>query len=82
MDYTNVNSGERGGLKQHLKNAIPHLIWVGHGNHKLALCFKHLLNQFPSILEFPSIDAFLELLSKFFRYRPLAKNLLEDSAEM
>ena len=56
------NSGERGGLKQYLKNKIPHLIWVGCGNHKLALCF------------------FLELLWKFFK--PLAKNLLEKSAEM
>ena len=58
-------------------NKIPHLIWIGCGNHKLALCFKHLLKQFLSIFE---RDVFLELLWKFFR--PLAKNLLEESAEM
>ena len=44
MDTTNVNSGEQVGLKQYLKNIIPHLILVGCGNHKFALCFKHLLN--------------------------------------
>ena len=79
MDTTNVNSGERDGLKQYLKNTIPHLILVGCGNHKLTLCFMHLLNQFPSVLE---TDVFLESLWKFFKYRPLAKNLLEESADL
>ena len=79
IDTTNVNSGERGGLKWYLKSTIPHLIWVGCGNHKLSLCFKHLLNQFPSVFE---TDVFLESLWKFFKYRPFAKNLLEESAGM
>ena len=55
------------------------MIRVGCGNHKLALCFKHLLNQFPSVFE---TDVFLESLWKFFEYRPLTKNLLEESADM
>ena len=59
MDTTNVNSGERGGLKWYLKSTILHLIWVGCGNHKLSLCFKHFLNQFPSVFE---TDVFLESL--------------------
>ena len=62
MDTTTVDLGERGGLKQYLKNTIPHLIWVECGNHKLELCFKHLLNQFPSIF---GTDVFLESLWKF-----------------
>ena len=66
-------------MKEHLKNIIPHLIRVGCGNHKLALCFKHLLNQFPSVFE---TDVFLESLWKFFEYRPLTKNLLEEFADM
>ena len=78
MDTT-VNSGERDGLKRYLKNTIPHLILVGCGNHKLTLCFMHLLNRFPSVLE---TDVFLESLWKFFKYRPLAKNLLEESADL
>ena len=66
MDTTNVNSGERGGLKRYFKNTIPHLIWVSYGNHKLTLCFMHLLNQFSSLSE---TDVFLESLWKFFKYR-------------
>ena len=42
MEATNVNSEEKGRLKCLLKHAVPHLNWVGCGNHKLALCFKHL----------------------------------------
>ena len=43
MDTTNVNSGERGGLKRLLKFLIPMDVWIGCGNHKVALCFKHLV---------------------------------------
>ena len=55
------------------------LRWVGCNNHKLALCFKHLIPQFPSIID---TDAFLLNLWKFFKYRPIAKNFLEESASM
>ena len=48
--------------------------WIGCNNHKLALCVKHLIPQFPSIFE---TDAFL---LSFLKYRPLAKNFLEESA--
>ena len=48
--------------------------WIGCNNHKLTLCFKHLIPQFPSIFK---TDAFLLSLSK---YRPYVKNFLEESA--
>ena len=51
--------------------------WHGCGNHKIALCFKHLLNKIPSIIETDAL--FLQSLWKFFEYRTLAKNLLEES---
>ena len=79
MDNTNVNSGEKGGLQRYLANLVPLLNWVGCGNHKLALCFKHLLPQFQSIFE---TDAFLEALWKFFKYRPQAMNLLKNAADI
>ena len=66
-------------MEWRLKNTITHLIWVGSGNHKLALGFKDLLNQFPSLFE---TDVFLESLWKFFEYRPVAKNLLEEPADI
>jgi hypothetical protein len=79
MDTTNVNSGNRGGLKRHLAHIVPMLFWVGCGNHKLALCFKHLLGKFPVILE---TDAFLEALWKYFKYRTLAMASLERFADL
>ena len=79
MDTTNVNSGEQNGLKRHLEHIFPMLRWIGCNNHKLALGFKHLIPQFPSIND---TDVFLLNLWKFFKYRPLAKNLLEESASM
>ena len=79
MDTTSVNSGERGGLKRLLAHIVPMFLWVVCGNHKLALCFKHLLGQFPSLLE---ADAFMEALWKYFKYRSLATASLERSAEM
>ena len=79
IDTTNVNSGEKGGFKWHLENALPYLIWVGCGNRNLAICFKHLLNPFSSTFE---ANVFLDLLWKFLKYRPLAKNLLEESTKM
>ena len=56
MDMTNVNSGERSGLKQLLANIVPMLVWIGCGNHQLALCFKCLLGRYPCIFE---TDTFL-----------------------
>ena len=55
------------------------MIWVGCGNHKLAFCCTHLLNQYLSVFQ---TDVFFESLWRFFKYRPLAKNVLEESAEM
>ena len=78
MDPTNVNSGEQSGLKRLLKHNVPLGNWVGCGNHKVALCFKHLLNYFPDVL---SADATLLALWKFFHYCPLAINFLKNAAD-
>ena len=79
MGTTNVNSGERNGLKRHLEHIVPMLQWIGCNNHKLALCFKHLIPQFPSIND---TDTFLLNLWKFFKYGPLTKHFLEEIASM
>ena len=65
MDNTNVNSGSRGGLKSYILHEIPIALWVGCGNYKLALCFKHLLKEFPYVAEF---DTALLSLWKYFHY--------------
>ena len=78
MDTTNVNSGNRGGLKRYLLHEVPMALWVGCGNHKLALCFKHLLGEFPFVAD---LDTTLLSLWRFFHYRPLAVNFLQEIAD-
>ena len=78
MDTTNVNSRENGGLKR-LLHVIPIAAWIGCGSHEVAFCFKHLLNEFPSVAD---ADATLLALWKFFHYRPLEVNFLENASEI
>ena len=42
----NVNFGEKRGMKRLLQHAVPFAVWIGCGNHKVALCFKDLLQIF------------------------------------
>ena len=79
MDTTNVNSGTKNGLKRHLELKVPLLKWIGCNNHKLALTFKHLIPSFQCAAE---IDIFLLNHWKYFKYRPLAMNILGNTSEM
>ena len=79
MDTTNVNSGEKNGLKRHLEHKVPLLKWIGCNNHKLALTFKHLIPPLQCVAE---IDIVLNLW-KYFKYRrPLAMNILGNTSGM
>ena len=49
MDTTNENSGDKKDLKYLLQHRVPLLVWIGCGNHKLALCFKHLMGEYTNI---------------------------------
>ena len=71
-----VNSGERSGVKRLLKHAVPLGVWIGCGNHKLVLCFKHLLLLLSKIF---SADT---TLWKFFHYQPLAMSFIKNAAEV
>ena len=51
MDTTNENSGDKKGLKYLLQHRVPLLVWIGCGNHKLALCFKHLTGEYTNIID-------------------------------
>ena len=66
MDTTNINSGEKNGLKRHLEYKVPLLKWIGCNNHKSALTFKHLILSCQCIAE---INVFLLNLWKYFKYR-------------
>ena len=78
MNITNVNSGENGGLKRLLQHLVRIATWIGCGNQKVALCFKHLHNKFKCVADF---DAALLALWKFFHYQPIALNFLENASE-
>ena len=79
MDTTNVNSGTKNGLKRHLELKVPLLKWIDCNNHKLALTFKHLIPSFQCAAE---IDIFLLNHWKYFKYRPLAMNILGNTSEV
>ena len=77
MDTANVNSGEKNGLKRHLEHKVPLLKQIGCNNNKLALTFEHLIPSFQCVAE---IDIFLLNLWKYFKYRPLAMNILGNTS--
>ena len=79
LDTTNVNFGEKSGLKRHLEHKVPSLKLIGCNNHKLALTFKHLMPSFQCVTE---IYIFLFNLWKYFKYLPLAMNILGNTSEM
>ena len=55
-----------GGLKRYLEHKVPLLRWFGCNSHKVALCFKHFIPQFPCIVKL--ICCFLNL----WQHRDLA----------
>ena len=79
MATTNVNSGEKNVLKRHLEYKVPLLKWMRCNNHKLALTFKHLIPSFQCVAE---IDIFLLNLWKYFKYHPLAMNILGNTSAL
>ena len=64
MNITNVNSGENGGLKRLLQHLVRIATWIGCGNQKVALCFKHLHNKFKCVADFDA--ALLALWKEVF----------------
>ena len=74
----NVNFGEKRGMKRLLQHAVPFAVWIGCGNHKVALYFKDLLQIYPVVL---AADATLLTLWNFFHYRPLATNFVKNAAK-
>ena len=79
MDNTNVNSGIKGGLRAYLEDSFSMLQWIGCTNHKLALCFKHVLPNYQNV---SNADIFLLNLWKYFKYRTLAMNLLQECSKI
>ena len=77
--WTNVNSGEKNGLKKYLEHKVPLSKWIGCDNRKLTLTFKHLI---PSSQCVALTDIFLLNCWKYFKYRSLTMNILGNTSEM
>ena len=65
LDGTNTMSGEHTGLQRRIRNVARFSIYINCKCHHLALCFKHLFDQF---LWLESIDRLLVGLWKGFYY--------------
>ena len=63
LDRTNSMSGEHNGLQRRIRNHALHAIYINCCCHRLALCFKHLMNDFPWLV---TIDSLLLRLWKTF----------------
>ena len=46
LDGTNSMSGEISGLQRSIRHISPHSMYVNYRCLRLALCFKHLIDQF------------------------------------
>ena len=65
LDGTNSMSGFHNGLQRRLRNHTPHAIYINCRCHRLALCFKHLFEEFRWL---QSIDSLLLGLWKTHNY--------------
>ena len=75
LDGTNTMSGHATGLQRRLRNLAPHAMYINCRCHRLALCFKHLMKQFPWL---DSIDGLLLGLWKIFYYSGKKRHILRE----
>ena len=64
MDGCSTMAGEHAGVKELLAAATFHFVYIHCRNHRLALCFAHLIPQFSEFENFDSVLLSLYLLLK------------------
>ena len=65
LDGTNSMSGVHNGLQRRIRNYAPHVIYINCRCHCLALCFKHVMDDFPWL---KTIDSLFLGLWKTFHF--------------
>ena len=75
LDGTNSMSGIHNGLQRRLRNHAPHAIYINCRCHRLALCFKHLFEEFTWL---QSIDSLLLGLWKTFHFSSKNRFILHE----
>ena len=68
-------SGEISGLQRRIRHISPHSMYVSCRRHRLALCFKHLIDQFSWLAK---LDKLLLGLWKSFHYSALNRSTLTE----
>ena len=68
-------SGEISGLQRRIRHISPHSMYVNCRCHRLALCFKHLIDQFSWLAK---LDKLLLGLWKSFHYSALNRSTLTE----
>ena len=71
-------SGKKNGVQRRYRNCAPYSIHVNCRCHRLALCFKHLMAQFPWL---QTIDTLLLGLWKTFHYSSLNRHIFTTLQE-
>ena len=78
LDGTNSMSDEHNGLQRRIRNHAPHAIYINCRCHRLAFCFKHLMNDFPRLV---TTDSLLLGLWKTFYYSSRNRFILKELQE-
>ena len=75
LDGTNNMNSECCGLQGLIKHSSPHAQYINSCNHQLALCFVHLLKEFPSLV---SLDTMFLSVWKLCKYSTIKKENFND----
>lgn len=66
------------GLQRLFRHHVPCQLYVHCRNHRLALCIKHLIKDYPALAE---LDEVLIAVWKLFHYSPQRFGILEKVQE-
>lgn len=75
IDGTYTMSGEVTGLQRRIRHLSPHCIYINCRNHRLVLCLKHLMKEYPLLVE---VDSILLSVWKLFEYSPQKFSMFND----
>ena len=75
LDDTNSMSGQHNGVQRRIRNHAPRAVCINCRCHRLALCFKHLVDDFPSL---KTVDSLLLGLWKTFHFSSKNRYMLKE----
>ena len=75
MDGCSTMSGEHNGLKKLLDDTCSHNVYIHCRNHRLALCFAHLIPKYEEFFEF---DGLLLNLYLIFKHSSVKQSIFQE----